>query len=97
MRRKKTPRKYSNVASARVRHVAARVLVERHGHDPVGRVEGLLDGVAVVYVHVDVQNALKPSASPNLLIKIINCFVLFFSVGRTYVRSSRMARTTSFT
>lgn len=33
------------------------VLVERAGHHPVGRVEGLLDAVAVVDVDVDVQDA----------------------------------------
>ena len=32
-------------------------LMERHGHDPVGRVEGLLDSVAVVDVDVDVEDA----------------------------------------
>lgn len=41
----------------RSREVLA-VLVERHRHDPIRRVERLLDAVAVVNVDVDVKNAL---------------------------------------
>jgi hypothetical protein len=34
------------------------VLVERHSHDSVGRVEGLLDAITVVDIDVDVEDAL---------------------------------------
>jgi hypothetical protein len=34
------------------------ILMERHCHDTIGRVEGLLDAIAVVDIDVDVKNAL---------------------------------------
>ena len=33
-------------------------LVERHGHDSVGRVEGFLDAVSVMHVNVNVQDSI---------------------------------------
>lgn len=51
------------VANANVAQLASAgevfaILVERDGHDAIGRVESLLDAVAVVDVDVDVEDAL---------------------------------------
>ena len=41
------------------------VLVEGHGHDAVGGVEGLLDPIAVVNVNVNVENTLVVPGSQS--------------------------------
>lgn len=52
---------YANVAGAG--KVVCELLVERERHDAVGGIKGLLDGIAVQRVEVDVKNALKISAN----------------------------------
>ena len=41
------------------------ILVERHRHDPVGRIESLLDSVTMMYVDVNVQHPLMISGITN--------------------------------
>lgn len=75
--------------------------MERHGHDTVGGVEGLLYSVTVVDVDINVQNSLmvpdKISSKQNIYIKPKSKRILHSSARERLKRTNSIRKTESET